>query len=106
MRFLVKWISWYFSGENWTPCRLAHSIQVLCAFSSVLQFSAAVGPYVIRFVSSTKPIPWVAPSLKELSRLLTKKRKSMGERGDPCGIPVATAIGGLWYPLKTSDVSF
>jgi len=30
----------------------------------------------------------------------------MGERGDPCGIPVATAIGGLWYPLKTSDVSF
>jgi len=57
-------------------------------------------------VSSTKPIPWVAPSSKELSRLLTKKRKSIGERGDPCGIPVATVIGGLWYPLKTSDVSF
>jgi len=30
----------------------------------------------------------------------------MGERGDPCGIPVTTAIGGLWYPRKTSDVSF
>jgi len=41
-----------------------------------------------------------------LSRLLTKKRKSIGDRGDPCGIPIATAIGGLWYPLKTSDVSF
>ena len=50
---------------------------------------------MIRFVSSTKPIPWVAPSSKESSRLLTKKRKSIGERGDPYGIPVATAIGGL-----------
>jgi len=42
-----------------------------------------------------KPIPWVAPSLKELSRLLTKKRKSIGKRGDPYSIPVATVIGGL-----------
>ena len=23
LRFLIKWINWYFSGENWTPCRLA-----------------------------------------------------------------------------------
>jgi len=38
--------------------------------------------------------------------LLIKKRKSIGKRGDPYGIPVATAIGGLWYPLKTSDISF
>jgi hypothetical protein len=30
-----------------------------------------------------------------LSRLFIKKRKSIGERGDPCGIPVATAIRGL-----------
>ena len=79
---------------------------MLWAFSSVLQFSAAVGPYVIRFVLLTKPIPWVAPSLKVSSRLLIKKRKSIGDRGDPCGIPVATVIGGLWYPLKTSDVFF
>jgi len=43
----------------------------------------------------TKPIPWVAPSLKELSRLLIKKRKSIGERGDLCDISVTTAIGGL-----------
>jgi len=42
-----------------------------------------------------KPIPWVAPFLKELSRLLTKKRKSIGKRGDSCGIPIITAIGGL-----------
>jgi len=53
-----------------------------------------------------KPIPWVAPSLKELNRLLIKKRKSMGERGDPYGISVITIIGGLWYPLKTNNISF
>ena len=68
---------------------------MLWAFSSVLQFFTAVGLYIIRFVSLTNPIPWVAPSLKVLSRLLTKKRKSIGERGDPYGIPVATAMGGL-----------
>jgi len=43
----------------------------------------------------TKPIPWVAPSLKELSRLFIKKRKSIGKRGDPYSIPVVTIIGGL-----------
>jgi len=53
-----------------------------------------------------KPIPWVAPSLKELSRLLIKKRKSIGKRGDSYSIPIATVIGGLWYLLKTSNVSF
>jgi len=30
-----------------------------------------------------------------LSRLLIKKRKSIGKRGNSYGIPVATAIGGL-----------
>ena len=66
----------------------------------------AVGPYIIRFILLTKPIPWVAPSLKVLSKLLIKKRKSIGERGDPYSIPITTIIGGLWYPLKTSNVSF
>jgi len=55
----------------------------------------AICPYIIRFMSLTKPIPYVAPSLKELSRLLIKKRKSIGERGNPYSIPVVTAIGGL-----------
>ena len=106
LHFLIKQISWYFSGKNWTLCYLAYSIQVLQAFSSVLQFSAAVGLYIIRFVLLTKPIPQVAPFLKELNRLLIKKRKSIGERGNSYGIPVVTAIGGLWYLLKTSNVSF
>src|SRR6266576_5516143 len=95
LRFLVKWISWYFSSKNWTPCHLAHSIQVLWAFSSVLQFSAAVGPYIIRFVSLINPIPWVAPFLKVSSGLLIKKRKSIGKRGDLCGILIMIVMGGL-----------
>jgi len=55
----------------------------------------AVGPYIIRFILLIKPIPWVAPSLKVLSRLLTKKRKSIGDRGNPYSISITTAIGGL-----------
>ena len=104
LRFLIKWISQYFSGKNQTPYCLAYSIQVLQAFSSVLQFSAAIGPYIIRFMSSTKPIPQVAPSLKELSRLLIKKRKSIGERGNPYSIPVVIAIGGLQYPIRQEKI--
>ena len=42
-----------------------------------------------------KPIPWVAPFLKELSRLFIKKRKSIGERGDLYSISITTIIGGL-----------
>jgi len=30
----------------------------------------------------------------------------MGKRGNFCGIPIATVIGGLWYLLKTSNISF
>ena len=44
--------------------------------------------------------------LQNLIQTLIKKRKRIGERGDPYGISIATIIGGLWYPLKTSDVSF
>jgi len=66
----------------------------------------AVRPYIIRFVLLIKPILWVAPFLKELSRLLIKKRKSIGKRDDPYSIPIITIMGGLWYLLKTSNISF
>ena len=55
----------------------------------------AVSLYIIRFILLIKPIPYVAPSLKALSRLLIKKRKSIGKRGNPYSIPIITAIGGL-----------
>jgi hypothetical protein len=41
-------------------------------------------------------ILWVTPSLKVLNKLFIKKRKSIGKRGDLCGIFVVTAIEGLW----------
>ena len=66
----------------------------------------AVSLYIIRFILLIKPIFWVAPFLKELSRLLTKKRKSISERGDPYSIPVITVMGGLWYLLKISNIFF
>ena len=48
----------------------------------------------------------LAPFLKVLSKLLIKKRKSIGERGNLYSIPITTVIGGFWYPLKTSNISF
>ena len=55
----------------------------------------AISLYIIRFILLIKPIPWVALSLEKLSRLLIKKRKSIGKRGNPYSIPITTAIGGL-----------
>jgi hypothetical protein len=40
------------------------------------------------------------------SRLLIKKRKSIGKRGDLYRIPIITIIEGLWYLLKTNKVFF
>ena len=57
-------------------------------------------------MSLTKPIPQIAPFLKELSRLLIKKRKSIGERGNPYSILIITIIGGLQYLLRISNISF
>ena len=69
-------------------------------------FFTTIGLYIIRFISLINFIFWVALSLKVLSKLLIKKRKSIGKRGDFCGILVAIIMGGLWYPLKTNKVSF
>ena len=55
---------------------------------------------MIRFILSTNPIPWVAPSSKVSSRLLTKKRNSIGERGNLYRIPIITAIGGGLVSIK------
>ena len=55
----------------------------------------AIGLYIIRFILLIKPIPYITPSLKELSKLLIKKRKSIGKRGNPYNIFIITVIGGL-----------
>ena len=104
--FFIQWISWYFFSKNWTLYCLAFFIQVLQAFSSILQFSIAVSPYIIRFILLTKPIPQVTFFLKVLSKLLIKKKKSMGKRGNFYGISIITIMGGLQYPLKTNRSLF
>ena len=50
---LVKWISLYFSGANFAPCRRAHSRHFACAVSSLRQFCAAVAPHAIRLLTRT-----------------------------------------------------
>jgi hypothetical protein len=91
--FLVKWISWYFSGANLAPCLLAHLVHFWWITSSRRQFCVALSPYTTRLVSSTNPSPielvspWVSCSSSEI-----KKRKSISETGDPCGIPVSVVI--------------
>ena len=54
--FLVKWISWYLSGANLTPCYFVYAIHLSCAWFNLVQFSTTVSPHIIRFVSSINPI--------------------------------------------------
>lgn len=58
-----------------------------------MQFSAAVFPYIIRVVSSTNPSATVSWSLSNVSSSSDiKNRNGIGDRGDPCGIPVRTRV--------------
>lgn len=98
-RFLAreKCINWYFSGANLTPCFLAQSSQIRCCSSSFLQFSSVELAQVSMLVSSTKPTA-IEFGVCSIGRsVLTKNRKSMGEREEPWGIPV---LVGIWLPLN------
>ena len=55
----------------------------------------AISLYIHRFILLIKPISLVAPFLKVLNKLLIKKKKSMGEKGNSYSIPVITVMGGL-----------
>jgi len=61
-----------------------------------VQFSAAVSPYIIRFISSTNPkatISWLL--LNVSSSLDIKKRNRISKRGDPYRIPIGVSIISL-----------
>ena len=65
-----------------------------------MQFSAAVFPHVIRFVSSTNPraiVSWLLSNV--FSSLNMKKRNKIGDRGNPYKIPIGVSISLLSYPL-------
>jgi hypothetical protein len=73
-----------------------------CAWFSLEQFSAAVSPHVIRFVSSTNPratVSWLPSNVSRSSDM--KNKNNIGERGDRCGIPVGVGIVSLSYPSNT-----
>ena len=64
-----------------------------------MQFSAAIFPHIIRFISSTNPraiVSWL--SLYVSSSLDIKKRNRISERGNPYRIPVGIGINSLSYP--------
>jgi len=61
-----------------------------------VQFSTAVSPYVIRFISSINPRATVLWLLLNVSSSLDiKKRNRIGNRGDPYRIPVGVGIVSL-----------
>ena len=89
-------MSWYLSDVNLTPCRFAYAIHLLYAWFSLVQFSAAVSPYVIRFVSSTNPratVSWLPSNVS--SSLDIKNRNRIGKRGDPYRMPIGISIFSL-----------
>ena len=97
LRLCVKWISLYLSGANVAPCLHAHSIHFSWAASSWWQFPAAVGPQTIKLVSSMKPRPIsLLFTMSNISRSsLANSRKRIGDRGEPCGMPVCVGIVSL-----------
>ena len=81
---------------NLAPYHFAYAMHLLYTWFSLIQFSAAVFPYIIRFVLSIKPraiISWLLSYVSSGSDI--KKRNRIGNRGDPCGIPVGVGISSL-----------
>ena len=89
--FRERWISWYLSGAKAAPDLCAQTRQDSWILLSIWQFLCAEGPQTMRYVSSTKPrlIPCLFSLLVASKRGLIKRRKRIGERGDPWGIPVS-----------------
>ena len=83
----VKCISWYFSGANVAPCVRAQAMHFSFALSRIRQFASVDLLNVVMLVSSTKPIAVVAPTLSCGRRVEAKKRKRIGDRVEPCGMP-------------------
>ncbi len=62
LRLRVKWISWYFCRAKAAPCWAAHLRHLVCATSSLWQFSSVVFLKVRILVSSTNPSAVVGSS--------------------------------------------
>src|SRR5215469_6498746 len=101
-----RWMSWYLSGAKEAPDFCAQSRQILWIPSRSWQFLWAEGLQTTRFVSSTKPrlTPLLSPLFVASRRGLINRRNSIGERGDPWGIPVSVGNGWLVWPSNSREV--
>ena len=99
--FLVKQISWYLSSINLTSCRFTYIIYLLYTQFSLVQFSTAIFPYIIRFVSSINPKATVSQLLLNVSSNSHIKNKNrISNRGNPYRIPMGVSIVSLLQPLN------
>ena len=81
----------YFSGANFAPWVSAHCTQLRWISLSVSQLRSVERPYVSILTSSTNPTADTRNSslFVASSRSAMKKRNSIGDSGDPWGIPVS-----------------
>ena len=100
--FLIKQISQYLSSANLALCCFAYIIYLLYAQFSLVQFSAAVFPYIIRFILSINPRATISQLLLNISSSLDiKNRNRISNRGNPYRIPIGISIILLLQPLNT-----
>ncbi len=87
---LVKCTRIYFSEAKDAPYLLAHPKYRSWTVCSVLQFSSVDLPKARAFTWSTKPVQEAGRDgrLNISTRLALKKRKRMGDSGEPLGMPV------------------
>src|SRR5215469_761106 len=94
------------SGANFVPCLLAQAIHLSWASCSFLQFSRAELLHVNRLVSSTKPNPSSFSSTFCMPSRSSdmKKRKRIGDMGQPWEIPEFAWNQSLSYPSNITRV--
>jgi hypothetical protein len=85
--FLVKCTMAVFSPSNWAPLRLSQSKARSMMAWMPARFASAVGPTTQAVQSSTKAMEPPFALILCCTRSALKKRKSIGDSGDPCGKP-------------------
>ena len=83
----VKWMTAVFSASNVAPLLRSQSSASLMMASIPSLLLCAVGPVTHAVKSSTNAIAPPYVSMRRCTRSALKKRKRVGDRGDPCGRP-------------------
>ena len=80
---LVKWMRWYFSGANTTPCWHAHAVYTLCALSRALQFFSVVLLYISILELLMNPNAKVVPPCSSSRSVQAKNRNRISDSAEP-----------------------